>query len=84
MLMEAFWPGPLTIIFKKKDIVPHETTGGLETVAIRMPSHPAVSNLPQIMEAAGQLYRASKIANKLYAPALSEDTKVLIESTSLI
>ena len=40
-----------------------------------------VSNLPQIMEAAGQLYRASKIANKLYAPALSEDTKVLIEST---
>ena len=45
MLMEAFWPGPLTIIFKKKDIVPHETTGGLETVAIRMPSHPAAMKL---------------------------------------
>ena len=45
MLMEAFWPGPLTIIFKKKDIVPHETTGGLETVAIRMPSHPAAQKL---------------------------------------
>lgn len=39
-----------------------------------------VSNLPQIMEAAGQLYRASKKANKLYAPVLSEDTKVLTES----
>jgi L-threonylcarbamoyladenylate synthase len=41
MLMEAFWPGPLTIILPKKDIVPDGTTGGLKTVAIRMPSHPA-------------------------------------------
>ncbi|RHV78764.1 hypothetical protein DXB01_08195 [Clostridium sp. OF10-22XD] len=40
-----------------------------------------VSSLSQIMEAAGQLYAASKKADKLYAPALSEDTKVLIEST---
>lgn len=40
-----------------------------------------VSNLPQIMEAAGQLYRASKKVNKLYAPVLSEDTNVLIKST---
>ena len=39
-----------------------------------------VSNLPQIMEAAGQLYWASKKANKLYASVLSEDTKVLTES----
>ncbi len=45
MLMEAFWPGPLTIIFKKKDIVPDATTGGLDTVAIRMPSHPAALKL---------------------------------------
>ncbi|MCR5507083.1 MAG: threonylcarbamoyl-AMP synthase, partial [Lachnospiraceae bacterium] len=37
-LAERFWPGPLTMIFKKKDIVPHETTGGLDTVAVRMPS----------------------------------------------
>lgn len=39
LLMEAFWPGPLTIIFKKSDKVPYETTGGLDTVAIRMPSN---------------------------------------------
>lgn len=45
MLMEAFWPGPLTIIFKKKDIVPSGTTGGLDTVAIRMPSHPVAMKL---------------------------------------
>ena len=37
-LAEKFWPGPLTIILKKSAIVPHTTTGGLETVAIRMPS----------------------------------------------
>ncbi len=44
-LMEEFWPGPLTLVFKKKDIVPYETTGGLDTVAIRMPSHPAALEL---------------------------------------
>ena len=45
MLMEAFWPGPLTIIFPKLAIVPDGTTGGLPTVAIRMPSHPIAQEL---------------------------------------
>lgn len=44
-LMDAFWPGPLTIIFKKSAIVPYGTTGGLETVAVRMPNHPAAMEL---------------------------------------
>lgn len=38
-LAEAFWPGPLTMILPKADVVPKETTGGLDTVAVRMPSH---------------------------------------------
>lgn len=38
-LMAAFWPGPLTLIFEKSDKVPYETTGGLDTVAVRMPEH---------------------------------------------
>lgn len=38
-LAEAFWPGPLTMILPKTDLVPKETTGGLDTVAVRMPSH---------------------------------------------
>lgn len=38
-LMDVFWPGPLTMIFRKKDIVPDGTTGGLDTVAIRFPSN---------------------------------------------
>ena len=39
-LMERFWPGPLTILFSKSDLVPDLATGGLEHVANRMPSHP--------------------------------------------
>ena len=41
ILMERFWPGPLTIIFKKKDgVLSDKATAGLETVAVRMPDHP--------------------------------------------
>ena len=39
ILAEAFWPGPLTMIFPKTDAVPYGTTGGLDTVAVRMPNH---------------------------------------------
>ena len=39
-LAEALWPGPLTVILPKSGLVPPEVTGGLETVAIRFPSHP--------------------------------------------
>ena len=38
-LANAFWPGPLTMIMNKNDKVPYETTGGLDTVAIRMPNN---------------------------------------------
>ena len=44
-LMEAYWPGPLTLIFPKSKQVPYATTGGLETVAIRMPSDPVAQRL---------------------------------------
>lgn len=39
VLMDAFWPGPLTLLFEKSDLVPSVTSGGLETVAIRMPNN---------------------------------------------
>lgn len=45
LLAESFWPGPLTMVLPKKDVVPYGTTGGLDTVAIRMPSHPAALSL---------------------------------------
>lgn len=44
-LMETFWPGPLTIVFPKKEIIPPETAGGLDTVAIRCPAHEATRAL---------------------------------------
>lgn len=44
-LMEAFWPGPLTMIFPKSHKVPYGTTGGLDTVAIRMPDDPVANRL---------------------------------------
>ena len=49
-LADAFMPGPLTVILPKKDTVPYETTGGLDTVAIRCPSHPVAH---AIIERAG-------------------------------
>lgn len=42
---EAFWPGPLTMILPKAETVPPETTGGLDTVAVRFPSHPVAGKL---------------------------------------
>lgn len=49
-LADAYWPGPLTIILKKKDTIPDEVTAGQQTVAVRMPSHPIAK---AIIEAAG-------------------------------
>lgn len=47
-LAEAYWPGPLTMVFPKSDKVPYGTTGGLDTVAVRMPSDPVASRLIQL------------------------------------
>lgn len=44
-LADAFWPGPITMIVKKGASIPHTTTGGLDTVAVRMPAHPVALEL---------------------------------------
>ncbi|MCD8132189.1 MAG: threonylcarbamoyl-AMP synthase [Lachnospiraceae bacterium] len=49
-LAKAYWPGPLTMILPKAERVPGETTGGLDTVAVRFPSHPVAK---AFIEAAG-------------------------------
>lgn len=59
LLADKFWPGPLTMIFKKTDLVPMGTTGGLSTVAVRMPDHPAALALIR----AGGGYIAAPSAN---------------------
>lgn len=58
-LAKSFWPGPLTMIFPKKEIVPYATTGGLDTVAVRMPSNVIAL---EFIEAAGG-YIAAPSAN---------------------
>lgn len=49
-LIEQYWPGPLTLVFKKSDALGHRVSAGLSTVAIRCPSHPAARRL---IESAG-------------------------------
>lgn len=44
-LMAAFWPGPLTMIFRKRPVIPDIVTAGLPTVGIRVPSHPVAHDL---------------------------------------
>ena len=44
-LMDVFWPGPLTLVLPKREIVPDIVTAGLSTVAIRMPAHPVAQAL---------------------------------------
>ena len=64
-LSDAFWPGPLTMIMDKNDKVPYETTGGLDTVAIRMPSNKIALGL--IEESGG--YIAAPSANTSGRPS---------------
>lgn len=64
-LAKAFWPGPLTMILRKSEAVPYETTGGLETVAVRMPENKIALAL---IEAAGG-YVAAPSANTSGKPS---------------
>lgn len=64
-LAAAFWPGPLTLIFQKSELVPYETTGGLDTIAVRMPSHKAAQ---AFIKAAGG-YVAAPSANRSGRPS---------------
>ena len=50
MVIDKFWPGPITVILKKKEIIPDVTSGGLDTVAVRMPSNKIANAL---IDAAG-------------------------------
>lgn len=79
-LAEAFWPGPLTIIMKKSDLVPMETTGGLDTVAVRMPSHPVAL---KFIEYAGG-YVAAPSANVSGRPSPTKAKYVIEDMTGRI
>lgn len=48
VLADKFWPGPLTMIVPKNDIIPDVTSGGLDTIALRMPSNPVMRKLIEL------------------------------------
>ncbi len=73
MLMDKFWPGPLTLIFKKSDRIPQNVTGGLDTVAIRMPSHPIAKKLIEL----SQIPVAAPSANLSGKPSPTREEHVL-------
>lgn len=72
-LSKDFWPGPLTMVLNKKEIVPKSTTGGLETVAVRMPNHPLAL---EVIKAAGG-YVAAPSANTSGRPSPTRACHVL-------
>ncbi len=73
ILAQSFWPGPLTIILPKRPVVPYGTTGGLDTVAIRMPSHPAALSL---IRQSG-VYVAAPSANRSGRPSPTKAAHVV-------
>ena len=72
ILMDAFWPGPLTLILPKKDIVPNETSANLKTIGVRMPNSSIATSL---IEKAGPI--AAPSANISGKPSPTMNSHVL-------
>ncbi len=69
-LADAFWPGPLTMILPKSEAVPYETTGGMDTVAVRMPANRTA--LALIREGGGYIAAPSANTSGRPSPTLAE------------
>lgn len=80
ILAEKFWPGPLTMIFPKSDKVPPETTGGLNSVAVRFPSDRIAQEL---IRAAGG-YVAAPSANTSGRPSPTTAEHVIEDLNGVI
>ena len=79
-LIDAFWPGPLTLLFPRKSCIPNIVTAGLSTVAVRMPSHPAAKAM---LEACG-LPVAAPSANRSGRPSPTTAHHVFEDMDGLI
>jgi L-threonylcarbamoyladenylate synthase len=69
-LAKQFWPGPLTLLLKKADSVAYEVTGGLETIALRVPAHPLF--LQVLTQLDGGLAAPSANRYKQLSPTIAE------------
>ena len=74
-LMDAFWPGPLTLILPRKPAIPDEVAASLPTVAVRMPSHPVAAALLR----ACKLPIAAPSANRSGKPSPTTAHHVLVD-----
>jgi L-threonylcarbamoyladenylate synthase len=74
-LAARFWPGPLTIVLRRSRAVPDEVTAGLDTVAVRMPSHPVARALID----AARIPIAAPSANLFSRPSPTEAAHVLAD-----
>ncbi len=79
-LANAFWPGPLTMVFRRSSLVPNEVTAGGDTVAVRMPSHPLALEL--IKECGFPL--AAPSANRSGSPSPTTALHVMNDMNGII
>ncbi|MFA7621274.1 MAG: L-threonylcarbamoyladenylate synthase [Aminobacteriaceae bacterium] len=84
-LMELFWPGPLTLVLPSRGRVPREVTAGLDTVAVRMPSHPVALALlsrvaiPVAAPSANRSGRPSPTDAEAVASDVGETVDIIID-----
>lgn len=74
-LMEAFWPGPLTLVVPKREGIPDAVTAGLPTVAVRRPDHPVALAL---IEGAGPVAAPSANRSSRLSPTRAQDVDPLL------
>jgi L-threonylcarbamoyladenylate synthase len=84
-LAERFWPGPLTLVLPRHPSVPKETTGGLDTVAVRIPSHPIALELIRLADCpvaapSANLFMGLSPTNlNMIDPAIEIDVEVMLD-----
>lgn len=84
-LIDAFWPGPLTLVLPKHDAVPALVTSGLDTVGVRVPSHPVarhlidVAGMPIAAPSANKFGRLSPVNAQHVVDGLGDAVDVVID-----
>jgi L-threonylcarbamoyladenylate synthase len=84
-LARRFWPGPLTLVLKKAETIPSEVTGGLDTVAVRMPDHPVALALIEELErpvaapSANRFMRLSPTRAEHIEPEIADRLEMILD-----
>jgi L-threonylcarbamoyladenylate synthase len=85
LLANRFWPGPLTLVLRKSEFIPDSVTGGLDTVAIRMPDHAVALELieacgvPLAAPSANRFMRLSPTRAEMVAPEIAERVACILD-----